>query len=854
MNSALIPQRWVVVGPEYSKEEIKAGFLLNGQSLVGEAVTDVLSIALRITRVSKERVLSDSARQEVLRLLLAPQAIAHRLKETQRLKRQRGFFKRLDQALQSGRLVFSHWEELAVMQERLNELRGPSPLFDEMMLIGQLYENWLEHSSLWDVPRLLTEATRVLESSWPLHLEKPQEMTVMSHQMWEARETLFWERMSQWVRVDRSSTRIDAPGSSIWVWKQWHTLDDAAIALAEQLSENRIGTAVLIPDDPQVRRALMRAFQEVGLPLADPRDPTWVKRSEEIKRALQPISVVAQGFEREAVVSALLSRGQESAIQSIYEKGIRAGLDSFSQEGLSELNFWSKYFSGRKTLNEIASAHLEWISRPQEKTSGEVIRFFEGFWNRWLKDLELIGEEKSVRPLAVWWELLQERMARAKAPPPSLKPAQGVELYRLSQKCDPARERFKRIVFFGLSGRALEMGNRGYWFHSRERDALAGEFALKGSVAAHQERLDVLKGWVSCADEIEIADAEFDSEGRSREGIFPVLKELSPTIHAEPVKMGVHPRFLGGYSGVRTPIPSEIHLPPRDPQIPVSASELDHFSRCGFLGLGYHRWKLKDLEEPTADLPADIQGVLLHRAVELFVQSQTEPDRAPLTPEDAVKRAWGERPHKRMLQGERLSEHTLQSMTRVIARFAEEEQTYRQRAQVRILSLESRKLLSMEWPEGKVQGRPDRIDEHAEGIFVIDYKTSSALPTGAKMLGQGYRLQLPFYALAAHQAYGRPVLGCQFIELTRKGARSKGVFLKKYNGKTDGSLTQLRGNNSSLMASEPSEIWPKFEEQIREILKLRAQGHYAAQPKDPADCRNCALFDACGRGREIPLD
>src|SRR5690606_19600278 len=103
---------------------------------------------------------------------------------------------------------------------------------------------------------------------------------------------------------------------------------------------------------------------------------------------------------------------------------------------------------------------------------------------------------------------------------------------------------------------------------------------------------------------------------------------------------------------------------------------------------------------------------------------------------------------------------------------------------------------------------------YRDGLFVIDYKTSSSQPSGKDMIESGYRLQLPYYALAAMARYGKPVYGVQFVELTRKGARSKGVFLKRFNGKKEGCLTHTRAYTSIFDVEDPAELWSKAREHV----------------------------------------
>ncbi len=121
----LRPQAWLCVGPGFSREDIKAEILNQGVGFVGEAITSLEDIAGRI--VSAENVLGPLARQEILRMLLSDRkiaAVAEGFLELKKLRRQTGFFRKLDSAIQSGRMAFAHAEEEQVYLERLEQRLG----------------------------------------------------------------------------------------------------------------------------------------------------------------------------------------------------------------------------------------------------------------------------------------------------------------------------------------------------------------------------------------------------------------------------------------------------------------------------------------------------------------------------------------------------------------------------------------------------------------------------------------------------------------------------------------------------------------------------------------------------------
>jgi hypothetical protein len=312
--SGLRPKIWVCVGTGYSREDIKAEVLARGGGFVADAVTTVQDIGVRIIEASfrnRITVLGPLGRQEVLRLLLAEKRISARMPELKRLRRQGNFFKRLDAAIQAGRMSFAHDIEEEVLLSTLEQKVGGNPIRpiqDEVRRLSQAYEAWLEASQRWDLPMVIQGATQVLvQRGWPPPLRKPKRVLHFSAQFQESRERGFWESLGALVPVEEvGPARWISPNPDLrWDWQRWHTIDDAAEALAESIAESGDFSSqfVLIPDHAPVRRSLARAFAKYGVPLADPRDPTRIRWDESIKWAMLPLEVVARNYERAKVVS-----------------------------------------------------------------------------------------------------------------------------------------------------------------------------------------------------------------------------------------------------------------------------------------------------------------------------------------------------------------------------------------------------------------------------------------------------------------------------------------------------------------------------------------------------------------------
>jgi RecB family exonuclease len=376
------------------------------------------------------------------------------------------------------------------------------------------------------------------------------------------------------------------------------------------------------------------------------------------------------------------------------------------------------------------------------------------------------------------------------------------------------------------------------------------------------ERTEALRAWLSGAKEVVFLDALYDPDGRERETIQPIFEVIRESFGGEiqipenPVEQGSHPRWTQSYSALRPMPPQKVQLPAISGQSPdtppvISASALENYSRCGFLALARTRWRLEDQQEPETDLWPQVKGILLHEAVRILVESRDAEGNFSKRVEDAVDDAWAANPPKGLLRGARIEGYVKRKLCILLRVFKDQERKYVERARTRVLALENLEL-SVDYPGFSVRGKPDRIDEHPDGLWVIDYKTSSSAPNGSVMLENGYRLQLPFYALAAQKKYSKPTLGLQFVQLDKKGTRTNGVYFKPHNGKEPGKLTDTTARSKSLLAVPREDAWSKFEEEIIQLGARYVSGSFEARPRispRSKECDSCQVADFCGYRR-----
>ncbi len=899
--SGLRPQVWLSVGAGFAREDIKSLILSRGRGFVGDAVLNLQEIALKLTGIKKERLLNSFSRQEIFRVLLSDSRVIEQMPEVTRIKRQKNFLRRLDVAFQTARMAFAHSEEEEVYQDRLIQVLGENGLRNELRILSKAYEVWLEASSFLDLPLLLRSSIEVLKQGWPHTVSQPQEVVCLSIQNPESLEREFWDSMGQWVQVTAIRSWIPVRGAqrepSSILWSKWHTLDDAAEEIAEQISlqpEFLLDScAVLMPDLPVVRRSLKRALEFRNIPLADSRDPTRLKWDEVLKWALLPLEVVASQFERQTVISWLTRASSQSEfadsvsiwVEEINSRGIRRGLKSYEGGLLVDLHRrlqeLERELGGRRTCREVGDHFLKVLKSnykiefKSDSSSAWILLFLEEVWGDLSEDLDRVGQAERKAPLLLWLERLQSRIRETSPPVDRVKARHGVQIYRLQQA--PVTS-WRHLWILGLPPQWLEAPGVGsYWLTDREREILSSEFAVRSSHQIREERLEVLKAWIHASDQVTFFDAEYGVDGRERESIQPLLKEIESQLNqpfpSVPQICGAHPRFQKSYGAMtrsdRKVQPQAFKLPPLplglNGEVPVlTATALDRMSRCSFQALGFHRWKLSDVREPDTELWPEVRGNLLHEAVRLLLKSMNSVEYRvqkgsavfSLTSAEALELAWQKKRPKGLIQSRRVEDYVKARLIQVLDVFCEKEIEYLGRSGAYPVSLDDLTIRA-HYPKFTIMGQPDRIDQHSEGLFIMDYKTSGTLSHGSEMLEKGYRLQLPFYAVGLQKYEKQPVIGLQFIELDRKGGRKNGIFFKTWNGSQEGSITRARADSKSLVTVEPSEAWKILETFVIHDAETFVDGQFQASPrsallgKKEQECIRCSLGDLCGFRRRM---
>jgi hypothetical protein len=894
----------LLVGPGYSREDLKSLYAQGSNEgsgaesvLAGKSIFNLRGFAwevLRLSGVESPEPASRMLRQDYLRLVLGHPAIAPRFEEMTRLKRQPGFWESLDTALESVRMTALHEHERSVQLERV----GAWPVTGvraELLALNQLWSDWLEASGRLDDPGALIKASQILSSQGlPSELagdEAGGTLEWFGSSDLETVEQNFLEELSRVSPVIRRPHLEREWDGTEFRRMRWHTIEDSAEHLGDRLFELlESGTrpssiVVLIPDsDRSVRTALSRVLKERGISELDPRDPLEVALSERIKNLIAWMRLGASGFERSQLLgwlsvrlaSALSSSQAASCFQKIHHR-------------LSELGVRKGWHGIQPLLPEAVARDLLILEQSLGKPGGllfsevqELHRFFahqarihlrdmDGVFNALQSDLLALDQEQVRLSLAEWAERLEARLKKAALPVPQLRPSTGIRVVRMSQ-FNPG---FSDLTLFVLGCPAhwlseAQLGD--LYFRRRERELLSTDFVIRSSHSVRQSRLAALKSWAAGARQIHWLEHQFEIDGSEHEEAVSVLKEVSSRFEIQVEDWGAHPRTVLSYALVSEARSRQVTLPALRPstqtgRIEFTATELEHISKCPFMGVVFSRWKARSPEDPDLELWPTTSGVLLHSAVETLVRKiELDPDAVRQAPEVAARLAFQEAFRAVSENGQlrgwvRSPQLALQIERRAVMllrAFLEKEFEFRDRAKTRLFAAEDQAQLRWEFQEQglefAIRGKADRIDEclssSQNGLWVIDYKSGRQDLRGVDIREKGYRLQLAFYAVAAQAQLQRPVLGVQLVELTREARRSVGLFPKALNGKQPGSLTQVRSNNPSLFEGEPSELWTELEQKIRNTAFDFSSGKGDALPvMGERECDRCRAREVCGQSR-----
>jgi hypothetical protein len=853
------PHAILCVGAGFVREEYKSLCFLKGKSITQNAILNPRQISEALAPACQGRVLEATARAELLRQVFKEVSVREALPLLADHRFRPKFYENLDRSLQQGRLYFAHAEEAQVLQARLNERLGVGQKRDEFFVLHQLWERILELRNLWDEAKVYEVAVAQMRVALPPLLQN-QTIFKLEHFPDPPRLQYFWNELAKQVPIEKISSRSHAESNGIILdRKVAHSLEDAALFLVDEIlaSGDLANQAVVIQDEPALRRTLKRVAERAGIQFNDPRDPTLIVQSEEIKLALLELELVAKNFPAPLVLewlhySDFAKVPTELGLlrKKIIESAIQQGVDDYRflpvlHEKLIEIK---SRIATRVSLTQLQGL-LE-LSAKQYHLPLWVHQVFDKIFNEWTKSFAQIEIATRKKPLRYWLEQLIEKLKRATPIAPPIKKVGGLQLFRVDQAVSPLLDSSQtKIHFFGVGLSFFEPKEEtNDWFSTREREVLASEFGLPSIAEIQAQNAASYLAWARAAGDsaTSVTDWEFlyDEDGGERESTELQLSLLAGLELTEKQELGLHPSLFASM---------QTHLKTRSPhvQVPLPKTEwpisfLNAYGNCPFTAYSAYLLSLYDEREVDFELKGDSFGNLVHAALETFLQDK-------ITVEDAFERAWKSTAQIAWLKSERLYRSIRYKTILLLHEFEKSEEEYRARAGTQVLDLE--KKIDWQRAEFTFHGRIDRIDQHADGLVLMDYKTSSALPNGKEIFEKGLGLQLPVYALALKEQLNQEVVAAQYIHLTAQATkRNTGILFKKWNKSkaadpVEFPVTNARSNSHSIMEGEPAEVWNSFDQKVVQLIEKIRKGYFDAEPADPADCQTCRYQLVCGKLR-----
>ncbi len=257
-----------------------------------------------------------------------------------------------------------------------------------------------------------------------------------------------------------------------------------------------------------------------------------------------------------------------------------------------------------------------------------------------------------------------------------------------------------------------------------------------------------------------------------------------------------------------------------------SASQLTTISQCGFRWFAQRVLRLAPVNEVDLGMDYGKRGIFYHRVLELAVsRAKDAPDIRAATLQH-LEEAFAEAEADPEIELPMLSNWQLQRSEhlRAIRKAIEAPDFIVEGASV--LGLEQK--FEVDWKGLRIMGYIDRVDQTPAGLIAIDYKTSSAVPKGAKdETGRlSIDVQIPLYSnVALRQLYPDGKLGNSIYYSLTKGKK---------------------------LRSEKPGDFEKLEELIDKLKLAMESGNYAVDPDiDEGACTYCEYELLCRKGPRL---
>ncbi|MBU6154452.1 MAG: PD-(D/E)XK nuclease family protein [Bdellovibrionales bacterium] len=848
--SGLEPGAALVLAPGFVREEWKSLCFKSGKAIVENAILSPKQIAQILVPESQDQMIERFSRIEMLRENFKAPELRSALPKLLEHRFRPKFFESLDRALQKGRELFVHAEEARIFEERLNEKNGLDERRSEFFGLNRFWERLLELRGFHDDASLFEAATRRLREEGGSRIPF-QKLFWLDHFGMSPRIRHFFEELSRSISVEHLHSSGffqgresigSSPALRLLNRKLTHSLEDGAHHLLDEVLRDPDHEVVVIEDRPEIRRTLERIALERGVNLQDARDPTLLTQSEEMKTALLELDLVSRNFSRDLALAWINAKDPDRG--DLRRQIIESNAEPKGNPAFKPL---LERYPKKMTVEQLGEAILE--SASDFRLPEWVSKVLAATVEEWKLGLRKIGSERKPRPLQLLSRELGDRLKTAAPPVPPVRRESGLHLYRVDQAVSFALPPGVRVHFFGVSPAFFEPKEDGTeWLSGRDLETLAFEFALPDRKTRRETSRNSLLSWVNCSSHPPVFwEFEYDEGGTEVESAALVLSSFPELELPEPAILHVHEKVLRSFSTTLKPPRTVAEVPLEGTEFPMGF--LNSLGNCPFTAFAQHLLRLYDERDPDFELGSDVYGNLLHAAIEILLVSP-KPDA-----ELAFEEAWKKTRKPAWLRSERLHRSMRARALTILETFLGSESEYRNRSGAEPKLQEAEIELKR---EGLVfRGRMDRVDQHADGLVVLDYKTSAKQPSGQVSLEKGKGLQLASYALALRDQENQEVVSAQYVVLSpEKINRNYGVLFKKWNqGKASDSvefpLSFVKSNHTSLFDAEPDELWKAFDSKITGLIRKAQESGFRAEPADPQDCKSCRYSGVCGRERAV---
>jgi ATP-dependent helicase/DNAse subunit B len=242
------------------------------------------------------------------------------------------------------------------------------------------------------------------------------------------------------------------------------------------------------------------------------------------------------------------------------------------------------------------------------------------------------------------------------------------------------------------------------------------------------------------------------------------------------------------------------------PDQPWSSSRLETFAKCPFYFWSAYGMRLEPREPPQAGFDVLILGSIYHLILErLYAQvPDGDPDGLRTALPTVAQRVYDAAPNDYGFRPTPLWERQQEEMTDTlrctVEALIEIAGDYRPSSPELAFGLHEHPPLELNGNQPlRLRGYIDRVDRASDGrIRIIDYKAGSTL-IPARDLTEGYRLQLPLYALAAERALGAEVASGFYWHIG--SAKPSSLRLEKYEGGVVGAIETALAHTTDIVAA-----------------------------------------------------